>query len=66
METVNPEEYERWDRALLGADLGEDEESYTRLERDLVAQWRTHRDDPLPEHLRQAAKLAQSLAWLGS
>lgn len=66
METVDPGEYARWDRALLGADLSEDEESYTRLERDLVAQWRTHRDDPLPAHLSRAAKLAQSLAWLGS
>lgn len=66
METVNPEEYARWDQALLDADLGEDEESYTRLERDLVTQWRTHRDDPLPAHLRLATELAQSLAWLGS
>jgi hypothetical protein len=66
LETVNPGEYARRDRDLLIADLGDDDETYTRLERELVAQWRAHRDDPLSPPVRQAAKLAQSMAWLGS
>lgn len=63
---TRPDDYARWSRAVLIADLGGDDETYERLQRETVTLWREHRDDPLPLERRRAVELAQSIAWLGS
>lgn len=65
MAAIQPEGFQRLDRALLSAELNEDSSRYDAMQRDLVASWRTHRDDPLPERQRRPADLAQSVVWLG-
>lgn len=62
---ARPADYRRWDHALLNADLDGDDAGCVRLQQDLVTQWREHRDDPLPDDLRDRAELAQGIAWLG-
>lgn len=62
---TRPEDYARWSRAVLVADLSEDGEAYERLQRETVALWREHRDDPMPAEDRRTVELAQAIAWLG-
>ncbi|OUZ07225.1 hypothetical protein BHE97_17085 [Aeromicrobium sp. PE09-221] len=64
LEVAQPEEHRRWERRLDAADYQPDE-VYDRLTRELVAQWRQHRDDPLPSHQRLNSDLAQAEDWLG-
>lgn len=62
---TRPVEYQRREQALLIAELGEDLAGYDRLEGEMIAVWREHRDDRLPPQQRRSAELAQSIAWLG-
>lgn len=65
LEIMRPRDAEQWENQSEIADLSGNDDWYDELHHSIVAEWRTHRDDPLDAGTRHVVERAQSVAWLG-